>query len=460
MSKDESALNQTVVAAQDLLEAVAPNGHGKEDEAGAAAEATPDANATPESVGGAPRQRLQRKKKTTGKRSRKGASAANKRTSEAASAPRKRVSRSFPAAPFEEALELPLAIQKIGGGEKVRRLTLFEQLDKSPESGPSRMMITNSSRYGLTSGSYSAEWLELTAQGKVATSSDISDREQLRARFELAIAGIAPFKALYDRFKDHRVPTHAVMRDALAEEGHKDDELQECVETFIVNAKFLGLLRTIAGSERLFSIEQLTDELPARATRTAALTEGLIAPATTSNGTDSVFAGDDWSRICFFVAPIGDENTEMRLHSDLILASLVEPAIEELELGVVRADGIDRPGVITAQVIEHIAKARLVVADLSFHNPNVFYELALRHATGKPTVHLIRAQDRIPFDIDQFRTIRIDTTDLYTFVPQIETYKAEIATQARRALDEENTPAGPLTIFYPDLGVGLNGRND
>jgi hypothetical protein len=113
---------------------------------------------------------------------------------------RKRVNRSFPAASFEEALELPLAIQKIGSGEKVRRLTLFEQLDKSPESGPSRMLITNSTRYGLTSGSYKAEWLELTTQGKVATSTEASPREQLRARFELAIDGIAPFKLLYDKF--------------------------------------------------------------------------------------------------------------------------------------------------------------------------------------------------------------------------------------------------------------------
>jgi hypothetical protein len=102
----------------------------------------------------------------------------------------------------------------------------------------------------------------------------------------------------------------------------------------------------------------------------------------------------------------------------------------------------------------------LVVADLSFHNPNVFYELALRHALGKPTVHVIRTQDRIPFDIEQFRTIRIDTTDLYAFVPQIETYKAEIATQARRALDEEGTPAGPLVVFYPDLGLSVNGKSD
>src|SRR5205814_4096103 len=97
---------------------------------------------------------------------------------------RKRVSRSFPAAPFEEALELPLAIQSIGGGEKVRRLTLFEQLDKSPESGPSRMMITNASRYGLTTGSYKSEWLELTDKGSVATSTADSPRARLRARFE------------------------------------------------------------------------------------------------------------------------------------------------------------------------------------------------------------------------------------------------------------------------------------
>jgi hypothetical protein len=373
-------------------------------------------------------------------------------------APRKRVSRSFPAAPFEEALELPLAIQKIGGGEKVRRLTLFEQLDKSPESGPSRMMITNATRYGLTTGSYKAEWLELTAKGRLATSGDASAREQLRARFELATEGVPPFKLLYDRFKDHRMPTHAVMRDALAEENYQEDELQECVETFVVNAKFLGLLRTIAGSERLVSIEQLLDELPARPSRLTPPADLVTTPAT--NGAERATADGDWSRICFFVAPIGDDTSETRQHSDLILASLVEPAIEELDLTVIRADGIDRPGVITAQVIEHIAKARLVVADLSFHNPNVFYELALRHATGKPTVHLIRTQDRIPFDIDQFRTIRIDTTDLYAFVPQMETYKAEIATQARRALDEEGTPAGPLVVFYPDLALSVNGGRE
>jgi hypothetical protein len=88
--------------------------------------------------------------------------------------------------------------------------------------------------------------------------------------------------------------------------------------------------------------------------------------------------------------PIGDEGTEERKHADVFLGHVVEPAIEALglTLEVIRPDHIDKPGLITTQVIEHVLGARLVVADLSFHNPNVFYELALRHATGRPTVHI------------------------------------------------------------------------
>jgi hypothetical protein len=59
-----------------------------------------------------------------------------------------------------------------------------------------------------------------------------------------------------------------------------------------------------------------------------------------------------------------------------------------------------------------------VIADLSFHNPNVFYELALRHAVRKPIVQISRTADRLPFDIGQFRTIVVDTTDIYSLVPR------------------------------------------
>jgi hypothetical protein len=113
----------------------------------------------------------------------------------------------------------------------------------------------------------------------------------------------------------------------------------------------------------------------------------------------------------------------------------------------VRADLIDKPGLITQQVIEHIVNARLVVADLSFHNPNVFYELALRHATGKPTVQICRTIDTIPFDIADVRTIRVEMTDIHAFVTQTETWRAELTNQARRALEEPEASANPLSAL-------------
>ena len=123
--------------------------------------------------------------------------------------------------------------------------------------------------------------------------------------------------------------------------------------------------------------------------------------------------------------------------------------LEEFDLEVVRADRITSAGMINRQVIEHIMQARLVIADLSYHNPNVFYELALRHATGRPTVQIIRMVDRIPFDVDQMRTIRIDTSNIYTLVPQLEVYRTQIASQVRRALTSSDLADNPVTAFYP-----------
>ena len=68
------------------------------------------------------------------------------------SAPKRRSQRPFPAAIFEESLEFSQKIFVVGSGQPVKRLTLFDELGKSPESGPSRQLIINSGRYGLTKG--------------------------------------------------------------------------------------------------------------------------------------------------------------------------------------------------------------------------------------------------------------------------------------------------------------------
>lgn len=126
---------------------------------------------------------------------------------------RTRVTRPYPASSFEEALKLAEAIQKIAPGGKVRRLTLCEQMKISPTSSSTLMLITNSGKYGITKGSYVADWLELTADGKLASGSDTPTRDKLKARFRLAIEGVKPFNALYEEHKGRKLPAHAVIKD-------------------------------------------------------------------------------------------------------------------------------------------------------------------------------------------------------------------------------------------------------
>lgn len=366
-----------------------------------------------------------------------------------------RLVRSFPASTFEEALVIGQAIQQFAAGQKIRRLTLFDNLGKTSDSGPSRQLVTNSSRYGVTKGGYQAEYLELTEVGKIATSQDIPKTEQLKAKFKLAIEQIPPFNILYDRFKGNKLPAQSVLRDVLIENGFKEVEVSECVDTFVLNVKFLGILRTVAGAERLLPIEHASEEIEKVGTSISPSTMQVIS--VTKGGAETVpEKTEDWDCICFYITPIGEPESEARQHSDLFLSSIVEPALEEFKLKLVRADQISEAGMITRQVIEHVVNSRLVIADLSYHNPNVFYELSLRHACRKPTVQLIRMVDRIPFDLDQFRTIKVDTTSIYTLVPKIETYKSEIANQVRRALSDPDAVDNPISVFFPRLKMSLS----
>jgi hypothetical protein len=112
------------------------------------------------------------------------------------------------------------------------------------------------------------------------------------------------------------------------------------------------------------------------------------------------------------IAPIGLPDSETRKRSDLILKHIIKPAVISCGYIATRADEIPEAGLITSQVIQRIVHDSLVIADLTEHNANVFYELALRHAVRKPLVQLIAKGERIPFDVANMRTITVDHRDL------------------------------------------------
>jgi hypothetical protein len=353
-------------------------------------------------------------------------------------------SRPFPHMPFEEAISLAEAIQTFAGSNAVRRLTLFDHLKRAPESGPSRQWITTAARYGLIKGSAASEQLQLTPEGDVATSKDVSPREQTRARIKLAIDAIELFKTLYDKFAGQKLPSSALLEDAAGDAGLAEALRREAVEMFILNLRFVGLLKTLSGAERILTVDHALDQLPAGASGI-----GASFPAASAEQPIVVHSDAQFDRLCFFIGPIGEEDSEFRRHSDLMIESLIRPALEPFGFEVKRADEIQNPGLINKQIFEFLLKSRLAVADLSFHNPNVFYELAIRHARNLPVVQIVRKADPIPFDINQSRTIVVDTTDLYSFVPRIETYKAEISSHVRRALEDPSSAENPFSVFFP-----------
>ena len=359
---------------------------------------------------------------------------------------RRRVTRNFPAAPFQDAVEFVRGIFEFGSGNPVRRLSLFNHIGKAPESGPSRQLIVNANRYGLIKGNYQSEILEITPDGARTVDSQLPPREQLRARIKLAIEDVELFAKLHERFVGRALPAKAALVDAAVELGASADAAEEAVETFTLNLRFVGLLATLSGAERVVSKDHALDELPASS---IANRQPHVVDATPN----AVITAEQaqFEATCFYIAPIGSPDTEERKHSDLFLGSLIEPALQSFNLTVVRADNIDRPGIITRQVMEFIIKSRLVIVDLSYHNPNVFYELAIRHMMRLPIVQIVRKIDSIPFDISQMRTVIIDTTDIYTLVPRIPTYQSEISSQVRRALEDADAVETPISTYFPGL---------
>jgi len=97
---------------------------------------------------------------------------------------------------------------------------------------------------------------------------------------------------------------------------------------------------------------------------------------------------------------------------DTLYREVILPVCTQLGFNVLRIDEVNGPGVILDDIQREIVASDAVVAEISNHNPNVFYELGYAHALGKPAVLLVRRQEGkdMPFDIRGYRAIFYDDT--------------------------------------------------
>ncbi|MFF7894856.1 hypothetical protein ACFZDI_23745 [Streptomyces sp. NPDC007907] len=153
------------------------------------------------------------------------------------------------------------------------------------------------------------------------------------------------------------------------------------------------------------------------------------------------------SKNCFVIMPIRKPGTPEHEYFRTLRDVVIDPVIRNLGFTVTRADDIAKGGAIVSGIVQHLAHADLVIADLTDLNPNVFYELGVRHALrGKGTVMMVdTTRSEVPFDLKPYRMIE--------FGPDLKGIEKlrELLDRFARAVIEESADTGKDSPVHDGL---------
>lgn len=292
----------------------------------------------------------------------------------------------FPRHSVERALRIPGVILDQNAGKPCTEAEAAKLLKVAP-GGPLRVEIASGIRYGL---------LRRPERGKIEVTDlarQILRPQQPQDRIDglrKAVCSAPVFADVYAHYRGENLPDTAFLHNALIDKFHvpKDDV-----------PKFDSILR-----ESLTTAELLIEhDGRARVLDVASgATSDDAGKRIKKLGKEANVSSDD---TCFvmmpFAPPIGGYYTV-----------IFEPAIRKAGLTPVRADDdLFGTGKIIDQVWRGITNSKVLVAELTNRNPNVFYELGLAHALGKPVVLISSNETDVPFDLRHIRVIYYDMKD-------------------------------------------------
>ena len=115
--------------------------------------------------------------------------------------------------------------------------------------------------------------------------------------------------------------------------------------------------------------------------------------------------------LCFILMPFSNDPPYQQTQD--VYQVYVRPTVERFGLMCLRADDIFGPRSIMEDIWHYILKARLIVADVTGRNPNVFYELGIAHTVGRAAIVITQDESDIPFDIRAFRYLKYDLRPIH-----------------------------------------------
>lgn len=122
-----------------------------------------------------------------------------------------------------------------------------------------------------------------------------------------------------------------------------------------------------------------------------------------------IFQGREFNineSLCFVLMPLNNQKLQE------IYEDQVKPTVEgaELKLKCIRADNLYGTRPIIEDIWKSINEAKIIIADVTERNPNVFYEIGIAHTVGKNVIIISQDMDDVPFDLRHLRCIIYETT--------------------------------------------------
>ena len=147
-----------------------------------------------------------------------------------------------------------------------------------------------------------------------------------------------------------------------------------------------------------------------------------------------------------------DPRSGLEIDFDAIYHDAIRPAIEEAGLQAIRGDQEHTGGVIHSAMFARLLLSEFVVADLTTANPNVFYELGVRH-TAKPytTIPIFATTSTLPFDVALVRAIPYELESGSLSDESAEALKLSIKQRIEKALTGPVSTDSPLFQLFGDF---------
>jgi hypothetical protein len=289
----------------------------------------------------------------------------------------------FPKNTLEDAIRVAQAIEEKNAGNPMPAKDLALAVGyRIPRDWRFQDLLRSANLYGLVTGTGTTSTISLTPLGQdiVAPSKPNQRTEALRQAFKK----VKDFEAVDKFYGSKRIPEDEFFLNTLVREfAIPRDRVEQFAKTFLENQKYL----------RAFSPSSKRDDTDTPSTESAT---AIVESQPTGSVREPRVR--EFLDTCFVMMPIGG-------WFDRYYQEIYVPAIKEAGFEPVRADELFHTGSVVEQIWEQIEKAKLLLADLTGRNPNVFYELGLAHAARKPVIFTASVLEDVPFDLRHLRVI-------------------------------------------------------